>query len=186
MQKHLDILEALFKDVNGNLFMGNHKNAAGYLNSISLLTAAMSRQCQQKFELGVIEELEEMSTTAEIADGLKLKRKLNQRELELNTLDAELANYLATVSSGCFMNAADAAFSLRSIADSVEKQAGNELFPKPMTRDEMKAFAEEHGVEYVDSTNDSIADIIERLAGAAAATKPGMTNRAARRRTGRR
>lgn len=186
MQKHLDILEALFKDVNGNLFMGNHKNAAGYLKSISLLTAAMSRQCQQEFELGVIEELEEMSTNAETADGLKLKRKLNQRELELNTLDAELANYLATVSSGCFMTAADAAASLRSIADNVEQQEGNELFPKPMTEDEVKAWAEEHGINYVDSTNDSVEAIIERLTSAPAATNRGKTNRAARRRAGRR
>lgn len=152
MDTKLSLLEALLKDVTGNLLMGNSKNAAGYLKSISLLTGAMSRQCQQQFELGVIEELEAMAPSGETAGGLETKRKLSQRELELSKLEVELADFFANVSSACYATAEHAADSLRSIAEDVEKQEGSELFPKPMSKDDVKAWAAERGIRYVDET----------------------------------
>lgn len=175
MKNHLNILEALLADVSGNIAMGNSKNAAGYLKSLSLLAGAMSRQHQQKFELDVIEELHELAPTGDASEGLKTKRRLNQRELELSTLETELADYAAAVSSSCFLCAADAASALRHIADDIEKLEGSELFPKPMTKDEMKAWAESNGMQFVDSSERS--SIIDELVAASKAKKSGKAKR---------
>lgn len=160
LTKNLDTLDALFKDANGNLALGDYKNAAGYLKSIGLLATALSRQCQQEFEAGLIEELEEMTRAKALREGLEVKRSLNNRELQLSELEASLANYYALVSSSCFITAEDAANSLRAIADSVEKQAGNELFPKPMSQDDMRDWCKRNGIQFVEagSLDDVLAE----------------------------
>lgn len=166
LTKTLDTLDALFKDANGNLALGDYKNAAGYLKSIGLLATALSRQCQQEFELGLIEELEEMTRAKALREGLEVKRSLNNRELQLSRLEASLANYFALVSSSCFITAEDAANSLRAIADSVEKQAGNELFPKPMGRDDMREWCKQNGIQFVEAgdLDDVLAEESEPVA----------------------
>lgn len=152
LDKHLNILESLFKDVTGNLSMGDFKNAASYLKSIGLLAAALSRQCQQEFELGLIDEIEELPTGDEVAEALVLKRKLNHRELQFSALETALTNYLALVGSRCFLTAKDAANSLRSVATDIEQQEETELFPKPMTDADMRAWAAQHGIKVIDAT----------------------------------
>lgn len=164
MNKHLNILGALFNDVRGNLAMGDCKNAAGYLKSISLLAGAMSRQCQQQFELDVLEELEDMALNDDPAEGLQAKRLLNQRELELCSLESDLTNYFASVSSSCYFSAKNAADALRSIADDIEKQEGSQLFPKPMTVDDMKAWAAQNGIEFIDTANGEQSHLDELVA----------------------
>jgi hypothetical protein len=151
LDQHLSTLDALFKDVTGNVAMGEFKNAAGYLKSIGLLATALSRQCQQEFELELIGELEDLTRARAVREALEVKRSLNNRELRLNMLEANLANYVASVSSSCFFTAKDAANALRAIADSVEKQEGSELFPKPMTRDDMRAWCEQNGIEFIEA-----------------------------------
>jgi len=185
MENQLKTLEALLNDVTGNLVMGNSKNAAGYLKSISLLAGALSRQCQQQFELGVIEELEAMEPTSEMAEGLQTKRKLNQRELELSKLEVELANFFANVSSSCYLGAEDAADSLRSIADDVQRQEGSELFPKPMSAEEMKAWAAERGIPYYDGSDRSSESFIDKLVASTASKAPRKTKRTSGTRRGR-
>jgi len=178
MNKHLKILEALLADVSGNLAMGNSKNAAGYLKSLSVLAGALSRQCQQQFELDVLEELEDMAPNAATAKGLKAKRSLNERELELSKLEVELTNYFANVSSSCYISAKHAAEALRSIADDVEKQEGSLLFPRPLTADEMKAWAAQNRIEYIDAEVDGGKSLIAELVAASKSKKTGKAKRA--------
>lgn len=173
MKNPLKTLEALLNDVTGNLAMGNSKNAAGYLKSLGLLADALSRQCQQQFELGVIEELQEMAPSGEVAEGIQTKRKLNQRELELSKLEVELADFFAGVSSRCFISAKDAATNLRTIADAIEKQEGSELFPKPMAKAELKAWAEQRGMQFVDSTEPGAKSFLDDLVAASKVKKNG-------------
>jgi hypothetical protein len=171
MDQHLGTLDALLKDVAGNLSIGDFRKAAGYLKSLSVLTDAMSRACQQEFELGLIDELEEMSPPKELADGLQAKRQLNQRELELGTLEVALAGYVADVSSGCYLTAGAAAAALNEVADQVAKQENTPLFPKPMTDDEMRAWAAAHGIEVIDETNSSEAHPAYQLLNGQPATR---------------
>lgn len=178
MNNHLKTLEALLADVSGNLAMGNSKNAAGYLKSISLLAGALSRQYQQLFELGVTEELEDMAPSAQTAKGLQAKRSLNQREHELCRLEVELTNYFANVSSSCYLSAEHAADALRSIAHNVEKQEGSLLFPRPLTTEEMKAWAAQNGIEYVDAADRGGKSLIDELAAASKSKKTGKAKRA--------
>lgn len=178
MNKHLNILDALLADVSGNLAMGNSKNAAGYLKSLSLLAGALSRQCQQQFELDVLEELEDMAPSAETAQGLKAKRSLNERELGLSKLEVELTDYFANVSSSCYLSAEHAADALRSIADDVEKQEGSLLFPRPLTADEMKAWAAQNGIEYVDAADRGGKSLLDELVAASKSKKTGKAKRA--------
>lgn len=184
MNNHVNTLEALLADVSGNLAMGNSKNAAGYLKSLSLLAGALARQCQQQFELDVLEELEGIAPNAETADGLKAKRSLNERELDLCKLEVELANYFANVSSSCYLTAEHAADSLRSIADDVENKEGSLLFPKPMTADEMKVWAEQNGIEYLDADSGATS-LLDELVAASKAKKSGKSARATRARRSR-
>jgi hypothetical protein len=153
MEKHLSTLDALLKDVTGNLSMGDSGKAAGYLKSLSVLAGAMSRSCQQEFELGLVDELEEMAPSDEGADGFQAKRQLNQRELDLSNMELALVNFFANVSSGCYMTAGAAAAALNEVANQIAKQEDTPLFPKPMTDDEMRAWAAGHGIEVTDETN---------------------------------
>ncbi|MBE0548547.1 MAG: hypothetical protein IH627_13050 [Rubrivivax sp.] len=177
----LNTLSALLQDVQGNLTMGNFKNAAGYLKSISLLAGATSRQCQQKFELGLIEELEDMAPSTDAAKGLDTKRKLNQREFELCDLEVKLADYFACASSGCFVDSKAAAETLRHLASDIEAQGETALFPKPATIEEVKAWAVRAGIEFQDGDTAKGQALFDRLAKSAARKGSKRGSPAARR-----
>lgn len=148
VDRHLSTLDSLLKDANGNLSIGDFGNAAGYLHSISDLASALSRQCQQEHELSLLEEVEVLEASDDLAQALAVKRRLNQRELELCKLEATLADYAAMVSAHCFRGASDAANALRSIADTVEAQADTALFPRPITEDDLRSWAAERGISF--------------------------------------
>lgn len=175
--KDLNTLISLLHDVKGNLAMGDSKNTAGYLKSISLLAGAMSRQHQQDFELDVIEELEELALNAAMTEGLQAKRKLNHRELELCNLEVKLATYVVAASSGCFISSKAAAESLRKIANGIEAQGESELFPRRATVEEVKAWAAREGIECVDADSRKGMSFIDIVM----AMKPAYGKKAAKR-----
>lgn len=158
MQK-IDTLQALLDDVKGNEFLNNSKKQSGYLKSISLLADAMARRSWQQFELDVLDELREMSN-AEIKNGLDTKAKLALREFELSDLNVKLADFLAQADSNCFVSKEAAAESLRAIADSLEKSE-SALFPKPPTKEDLKAYCESIGASY--SAVGNVDDLMESL-----------------------
>ena len=160
----IETLEALLLDVQGNGILGNAKNMSGYLRSMSLLSGAMSRRYWQTFELEVIDELKDLGAAAELAGGLQAKQKLNQRELELSELEVQLANFHACAGSGCFVTKEDAAAALRKIADDLELK-DSELFPPPMTVEQMKAWAKKVGAHFVDVDSPAGESLLNRLRG---------------------
>lgn len=166
MNKEISILQALLDDTKGNAYVGNPRKMAGYLNSMSNLAGAMSRQCSQQFEIGAAEELEESTDESR----MKVKKQIAQRELELAELETKLATFAADASSGCFLSKEDAAKSLRVIADTIEAE-DTELFPKPWTEADYKAYAESIGATY--STAENVEELLASVrAKAKAAVKP--------------
>lgn len=151
--KHIETLQALLNDVKGNQFLGNAKKMSQYLKSMSLLADAMARQSWQQFEIDVIEELKDVDGKVEVQDALNMKNKLAQRELELADLEVKLMDFQAGVSSSAYFTKETAAAALRKIADGIEEK-DTELFPKPWTTDDVKAYAKSIGATYIDNDTD--------------------------------
>jgi hypothetical protein len=152
--KNIETLQNLLKDVIGNEFLGDAKKMSGYLKSISLLADAMARRSWQQFELDVIDEFNDIDSSAEVKRALDVKVKLANREHELAELQVKLAGFLANVDAVCYISKENAADGLRKIADEIAAK-DSELFPKPWSREEFKAYAASIGATYSEETVDS-------------------------------
>lgn len=152
--KHIETLQNLLKDVEGNRFLGNAKRMSGYLKSISLLSDAMARRSWQQFELDLIEELKVIDSGAEVKKAIEVKVKFAKREYELSELQVNLAAFLANVDAECYFTKENAADELRKIADEIAAK-DSELFPKPWSREEFKAYAASIGATYSEETVDA-------------------------------
>jgi len=150
---NIEMLQALINDVKGNEFLGDAKKLSGYLKSASLLADAMARSYWQQFELDVIDELKEIKGNSKMADALNVKAKLAQRELELADLQVKLVDFHACAASSAFFTKEMAAQSLRKIATEIEAK-DSELFPKPWTDKEHRAYAASIGATYSDNSTD--------------------------------
>lgn len=139
------------------------KKMSGYLKSMSLLADAMALRYWQQFELDVIAELKVIKGSAKVTDALNVKVKLAQREFELADLQVKLINFHTCAASSAFVTKEVAGESLRKIAAEIEAK-DSELFPKPWTDDEMKAYAKSIGAIYVDEGGDPEA-VLERMKG---------------------
>ena len=155
--KHIEILQALLDDVKGNQFMGNAKKMSGYLKSMSLLADALARKNWQKFEIDVIDEIRGKKGGVAVTDALNIKCKLAQRELELADLEVKLIDFQVGVSCSAYFTKESAAAALRKIADEIEAK-DTALFPKPWSKDDLKAYAKSIGATYVEHGSDSDLD----------------------------
>ncbi|WP_114969917.1 hypothetical protein [Rhodoferax ferrireducens] len=158
---HIDTLQALLNDVKGNEFLGDAKKISGYLKSLSLLADAMSRSSWQQFELDVVGELKALNAGPEVTRGLETKVQLAQRELELADLQVKLMDFHCCAASSAFMSKEDAAKSLRKIADQIEA-ADSKLFPKPWTEEDVKAYTNQIGAEYIEDEG-KVEDFLNRM-----------------------
>ncbi|MEO8121431.1 MAG: hypothetical protein ABI606_19160 [Rhodoferax sp.] len=149
----IETLQALLNDVKGNEFMRDAKKVSGYLKSISLLADAMARRSWQQFELDVIDEINEVKGSSKIADALDIKIKLANREFELADLQVKLMDFHARAASSVYCTKEDAANDLRKIADDIASK-DSELFPKPWTEEDFKAYAASIGATYIDNSDD--------------------------------
>jgi hypothetical protein len=154
--KEIEILQALINDVKGNVFLGDTKKASGYLKSMSLLADAMARRSWQLFELHVIDEIKEVEGSEKVAEALEVKAKLAKREFELADMQVKLMEFHASVASSAFVTKEDAANSLRKIVDKIAANE-SELFPKPWTAEELKAYAASIGATFIETKHDADA-----------------------------
>lgn len=129
--------------------MGDARKKSEYLKSMSLLADAMARSSWQQFEIDVIGELKGEMGSLPDDKRFEAKVKLATRELELANLQTELMDFHVSASCGAFHSKEAAANALREIANEIESK-DTELFPKPWTDAEMKAYVESIGGRFCD------------------------------------
>ena len=174
--KEITSLQALLNDVKGNEFLGDAKKMSGYLKSLSLLADALSRRSWQEFEIDVIDELKAVKSNAKMQTALDIKKKLAQREFELAELQVKLMQFHGYAAAGAYITKECAAGSLRKIADDLEK-SDSELFPKPWSEEETRAYAKQVGARYVED-NENLEEVLKSLRPVFA---PASQNRSSRR-----